>query len=210
MDTLNYIGERFGLDLGQQQMPIEIKGVGRDILPVLFKELGYTKGVEVGTFEGDYAEKLCQANPELHLCCVDPWTKYKGYTDIVKPLTISVAYEHAQAKLATYNCTLIREFSVDGAKQFPDGSLDFVYLDGNHRLPYVIEDLHAWIPKIRPGGIISGHDFKKLKGTTRIQVVEAVVAWTDAFHIRPWFVLGRTKTRPNEYRDKHRSFFWVV
>jgi predicted O-methyltransferase YrrM len=40
-----------------------------------------------------------------------------------------------------------------------DGSLDFVFIDADHHYPHVIEDIRDWFPKIRSGGLISGHDF---------------------------------------------------
>ena len=40
-----------------------------------------------------------------------------------------------------------------------DGSLDFVYLDADHKYALVRADLAAWYPKVRPGGVVSGHDY---------------------------------------------------
>jgi glycosyltransferase involved in cell wall biosynthesis len=42
---------------------------------------------------------------------------------------------------------------------FADESLDFVYIDGNHQLKYVVEDIVEWTKKIKKGGIIAGHDY---------------------------------------------------
>ena len=40
-----------------------------------------------------------------------------------------------------------------------DGTLDFVYLDAGHDYASVLEDLQAWAPKVRPGGMLAGHDY---------------------------------------------------
>jgi predicted O-methyltransferase YrrM len=45
------------------------------------------------------------------------------------------------------------------ARQFADNSLDFVYLDADHSVESVQEDIAAWFPKIRSGGLLAGHDF---------------------------------------------------
>ncbi|CAD7941137.1 unnamed protein product [Amoebophrya sp. A120] len=42
---------------------------------------------------------------------------------------------------------------------FPDGYFDFVYVDARHDYKGVKEDLELWLPKLRPNGIIAGHDF---------------------------------------------------
>ena len=44
------------------------------------------------------------------------------------------------------------------AKQVKDKSLDFVFIDADHRYPAVIKDLAAWVPKLKPGGVLCGHD----------------------------------------------------
>jgi hypothetical protein len=44
---------------------------------------------------------------------------------------------------------------VDG---YEDGSLDFVFLDDDHRAAHLIAELEAWYPKLAPGGVIAGHD----------------------------------------------------
>jgi len=40
-----------------------------------------------------------------------------------------------------------------------DASLDFCFIDGDHRYEAVKEDIIAWTPKLRKGGILSGHDY---------------------------------------------------
>lgn len=49
--------------------------------------------------------------------------------------------------------------SVDAAKAFPDGSLDFVFLDAAHDYESVKADIRAWAPKLKDGAILAGHDF---------------------------------------------------
>jgi predicted O-methyltransferase YrrM len=49
--------------------------------------------------------------------------------------------------------------SVDAASKFKDGSIDFLFLDADHRYSGVIRDLEAWFPKVKQGGIFAGHDY---------------------------------------------------
>lgn len=49
--------------------------------------------------------------------------------------------------------------SVDASKLYADASLDLVYLDGDHSYDGVRSDIDAWLPKVRSGGILAGHDF---------------------------------------------------
>ena len=36
--------------------------------------------------------------------------------------------------------------------------VDFVFVDADHSTEGVLRDLTAWAPKVRPGGLIVGHD----------------------------------------------------
>lgn len=57
------------------------------------------------------------------------------------------------------NIVKIRKTSLEAAKDFEDGSLDAVYIDAEHDEESVRADIRAWRPKIKRGGILSGHDF---------------------------------------------------
>ena len=49
--------------------------------------------------------------------------------------------------------------SVKAATKFKDNSIDFLFLDAGHEYEDIIEDMTAWYPKVKPGGIIAGHDY---------------------------------------------------
>ena len=51
--------------------------------------------------------------------------------------------------------------SVRAAKLFPDDSVAFCFIDGDHSYASVTADLHAWWPKVRAGGTIAGHDYRQ-------------------------------------------------
>jgi hypothetical protein len=48
--------------------------------------------------------------------------------------------------------------STEASALFPDESLDLVFIDGNHGYSHVKQDIRAWLPKVRPGGVLCGHD----------------------------------------------------
>ena len=57
--------------------------------------------------------------------------------------------------------------SIYAATRYADGSLDFIFLDADHTYEAVLKDLHAWIPKLKPGGHIAGHDYFNDPGVQR-------------------------------------------
>lgn len=54
---------------------------------------------------------------------------------------------------------ILRGISWEMAVHLPDEVLDMVYIDAGHTYECVANDLKAWIPKVKKGGIIAGHDY---------------------------------------------------
>ena len=54
---------------------------------------------------------------------------------------------------------VIPQDSVTAASNFYDESVEFVFIDANHSYESVKSDINAWLPKIKVGGILSGHDY---------------------------------------------------
>lgn len=206
-ETMDKIIRKFNL-FDIKSNPIEIPNFGRSDLTVLFKELGFKVGVEIGVEKGVYSEQICKNNPGVKLYCIDPWkysTEYRSHVtqDILDGFCI-----HTKNLLSRYNCEIIREFSSDAVKRFEDNSLDFIYDDGNHKEQYVLEDLTLWSKKVRIGGIISGHDYARIRGQGA-GVVHAVNKFTISNDINPWFILGLKDKIKGMIRDRSRSYMWV-
>jgi len=214
--TLEYIQKKFNLDPGGQ-LPIRIKTSRRTGFLELFKELGFKVGAEIGVADGRYSKFLCSKIKGLKLFCIDPWKAYGDYVeqhDEAGQVILTTNFEEAKKRLAPFNCEFIRKYSMDAVKDFKDESLDFVFIDGNHSFHYVINDIAEWSKKVRSGGIVAGHDFwtssEKMYSLAYVptrdeeirlcQVKDAVLGWTKANEIKPWFVV---------IGDKCPSWFWV-
>lgn len=154
----------------------------------MLRERGALRGVEVGTDHGQYAQQLCEGIPDLGLFCVDPWVAYTEGHDVKTQEDVNKIYEEAVERLRPYFCTLLRSTSMDAVSLFEDNSLDFVFVDGNHSYDYVLEDITEWYKKVKPGGIIAGHDYK-VDPVNDYGVIEAVEKFTTDNNISPWFVL---------------------
>lgn len=161
-----------------------------------FDELGFKKGAEVGVFTGYYSEVLCKAIPGLDLTCVDIWGEGKYRR----------AEEECLARLAPYGCKIIKNYSVEGAKEVEDDSLDFVYIDAAHDYENVKADIKAWAPKVRVGGIIAGDDFYDFP-SGKGGVMRAATEFTSHHH----YDLNLTKWNIEDpVRDDRMPSFWFV
>lgn len=158
--------------------------------PVLFAAHGLQVGAEIGVERGKNTARWLAALPELTLYCIDAWQYWPGYRDR-KASRHAGYYEEALARLAPFGerAVIIPEFSVEAAARFADASLDFVFMDACHEYAHVTADLEAWEPKVRPGGIVAGHDFyNRDLGYERVEVEAAVRAWVAEKGILEWFV----------------------
>ncbi len=101
---------------------------------------------------------------------------------------------------------------MEAVEDFADGSLDFVYIDGNHQFKYVADDICEWSRKVRRGGVISGHDYIFTNPRTQAgicHVIYVVNAYTQAYKINNWYLLGRKERLAEELRDRFRSWMWI-
>lgn len=167
----------------------------REGLAQLFAILGYKRGAEIGVHIAEYSEILLKYNPELELLCIDPWISCLGYPSTVKQIRY---YQEAAEKLKKYpNATIMRMLSLEAAQQIPDNSLDFVYIDALHDFDSVMLDIINWVPKVRPGGIVAGHDY-----ATNMQfgVIPAVEGYVRGHNVQTWYIT---------WVDRSPSWFWV-
>jgi len=219
MSTLDYIKHKYALRF-RQEMPIKLPISRRHGLLELMNELDFKVGAEIGVAGGLYSRTLLERVNGLKLYCVDPWAPYDGLIESRYPagntVKLNECFEKAKRRLKGKNAEIIRKTSMDAVKDFKDENLDFVFIDGNHTFEFAINDIAEWSKKVRPGGMIIGHDYwnsidMKDKDWSEItnrtermklcQAKDAVDAWTKANKIKPWFIV----TGDNGYP----SWFWV-
>ena len=114
-------------------------------------------GAEIGTFEGHHAREMFEKLDITKLYLIDPYEKYKS---TLSP-HLQKAKEESKRVLEEFKDKIVvmHERSVEAAKKIADDSLDFAYIDGIHTYEAVKVDIPAWYPKVKPGGIIGGHDY---------------------------------------------------
>jgi hypothetical protein len=118
------------------------------------------KGVEVGSFKGKFARTILE-KWEGVLYMVDPWYELEDYNDMSNIGLNQDAYLEAMRSINDFRdrAYMLRCLSKQAVDLFPDESLDFVYIDGNHEYSYVVQDIKLWYPKVKKGGIVAGHDY---------------------------------------------------
>jgi predicted O-methyltransferase YrrM len=129
--------------------------------------------VEIGSWKGRSTHAIASGTSGV-VTAVDTW---KGSSD-PRDLTHTMAkqedvFEEFKKNTSQFNgkIKVQRGTSLSVAKKVADKSLDWVFIDAGHTKDEVLADIEAWLPKVKKGGIISGHDYKE---DVWMGVVEAV------------------------------------
>lgn len=176
--------------------PIRVYHWAREHLIQAVSKNGLKFGAELGVREGYSAELWCKYNKELKLLCIDPWDFWEGHRDMDRHRHNPTQFlEEAKQRLSGYDCDFIRTKSGDYASQVKDGSLDFVYIDGDHGFDGTMLDLILWVPKVRIGGLIAGHAYKVHRYTG---VIDAVNVYTKNHLVKEWYITN----------EMDATYFW--
>ncbi len=193
--------------LNQKGQPYEIPDSSRENLPELFIQMNFKVGAEIGTYKGEFTEKFCKAG--MQMFAIDQWLTCPGTTQIRQ----DQIHEHAIKRLSAYpKCKIIHKTSMDALSDFEDNSLDFVYIDATHNFKDIAADIQEWTKKVKPGGIISGHDYffeERKTGKTIWDVSIVLKAYIECFKIPNWYLIGSQNPVPGEIRDKWLSWMFV-
>ena len=121
-----------------------------------------SKFVEVGSWKGKstayMAVEIANSGKDIEFYCIDTWegsVEHKGMEEL--PKLYDIFLENMKPVEEYYFPLKIP--SLNACKKFKDESLDFVFLDASHEYEDLKEDIKVWISKIKPGGILAGHDY---------------------------------------------------
>jgi len=120
--------------------------------------------VEIGVHRGRMSQTMVKALPQAQHWLIDPWRVTPEYS------RSRGSVYHAQAKCDAHrahvmamfadapNVHILRMTSTEAAQKVPDG-LDLVFIDANHDRKYVEQDIRTWLPKVKRGALLCGHDY---------------------------------------------------
>jgi uncharacterized Rossmann fold enzyme len=125
-------------------------------------------GAEIGVFAADLSERLL-ARDDMNLIMVDSWAvgnaEYSDSGDFHASLTQEQQDMYCdmatnRTEFAKERREVIRKPSTEAANAINDASLDFVFIDADHSYNGCKNDIYAWYPKVKDGGLFSGHDYE--------------------------------------------------
>jgi hypothetical protein len=150
---------------------------------------------EMGVDSGDFSQKILDITRPRHLHLIDVW----GTPRYGEP-----KFDHVQTRFRPEvekgRVSIHRGPSVEMLATFPDGSLDWAYIDTTHAYELTCQELALSQRKVRRGGIIAGHDYTP--GNVRKALAYGVVQAVHEFCVREnWEMLYLTHES-----DRYLSF----
>ncbi len=124
---------------------------------------------EVGSWKGDFSQKILEATQPQQLTLIDPYKFFGEYEnawyggqaggqqkmdDIFNAVNTRFAPEMEQGRLR-----ILRMNSDQGINELENASMDWIYVDGNHTYEFVKTDLELSWNKIKTNGYLTGDDY---------------------------------------------------
>ena len=135
---------------------------------------------EVGVFQGQNFCRMIEHSPKLAVA-VDAWIDdgVVARNDAAF-LQTRLDEQHNNVKLLAEKfpfIKVVRKYSEEAAKDFPDEYFDFVYIDADHSYEGCKTDLEVWYPKVKKGKIFAGDDYSHYHAPmtgVKFEVIKAV------------------------------------
>lgn len=162
---------------------------------------------ELGVWRGEFSRFCLETLEPRSLTLVDAWSEasyspaadgapqMQGFRERIRTYfggdpaaALEAAYRHVVESFRyDTRVTVVRAETWEAAKAFPDGTLDVIYLDANHRHEHVLGDMYAWFPKLRKGGLFFCNDFYEAADSRNqnFGVISAYATFAKRFRSHP-------------------------
>ena len=122
---------------------------------------------EIGVWKGEFSQLILESTEPRELHLIDPWAfrpeypdRMYGGTAATQQADMERIYESVvECFSGKANVVIHRKDSIVALSEFPDGYLDWLYIDGDHSYESVLEDLRLAQKKVKERGIIAGDDY---------------------------------------------------
>jgi len=133
---------------------------------------------EIGVFKGGLLTMILRDPCSLYIreyWAIDQWKVWSEHSpDMKQDWWDGCHRKVCQYSPWFYQLKILRLTSLEAAKIFWPEFFDMVYIDANHGYQFVVNDIKAWLPLIKKGGIIAGHDYDPTHPRAKSEVKEAV------------------------------------
>jgi len=129
------------------------------------KENNVKKFAEIGVWKAKFCKRVLESTGDQieEYWAIDPWDINLAFSQVERrrtPLKWFQMHYHCCSQMMYFpQLKVVKMTSEQACEIFPDGYFDMVYIDTVHTFDHVWADIEYWLPKVRKGGIIGGHDY---------------------------------------------------
>ena len=195
------LGSKLSSDFGQMMWDVELGWLFAQMYNIDDNPIV----VELGSYQGTSSVILASGLKAFKgglgkLYCIDPWEdvgniKCSYYNEWLANITkfdlmeIVIAY---------------KEKGADASRRFADKSIDFLFIDSNKIYQDKLDELNAYLPKMKNNGIMCGHDWD---GYEPVQAAISKFVFDNKFNIvfpvgNIWWILHRNHKMPELPEDE--------
>ncbi|SFT41874.1 Methyltransferase domain-containing protein [Algoriphagus locisalis] len=144
---------------------------------------------ELGVAHGDFSRKILEINKPSKLHLVDVWQSERYPEKLFHEVSQKFQKEKEEGKVV-----INRGLSTEVVDQFPDAYFDWIYIDTAHTYLVTKAELESYLPKMKVGGVIAGHDFivGEIDVPWKYGVIEAVYEFCEKYN---WEIIYLTMER---------------
>lgn len=132
-----------------------------DLLLTL-KDLLPNKGlkmIEIGSYMGESTMLFASTHIFDTIFSIDPHEGSEEFNEMNGYDWDFIKNEYVLNTRFFNNIVHLKDYSYNVSDRFKDNSIDFIYIDGNHSYESLKKDFELFLPKLKKGGIIAGHDY---------------------------------------------------
>ena len=143
-----------------------------------------SKMIEIGSYMGESTMLFASTGIFQEIHAIEPFEGKEKFSDDFGYEWEQIGKEFEKNTRIFDDDEIINlhlDYSYNVHERFEDGTFNFVYIDGDHSYDGVKRDIELYLPKIKEGGIIGGHDYNKKEW-------EGVVKAVNEYFTEPDFV----------------------
>lgn len=146
----------------------------------------HTEMIEIGSYMGESTMMFASVNLFDKIHAIEPFEGEEEFNDLFDYGWEEVKNEYLLNTRYWDNIQLWEDYSYNVVDEFKESSVDFIYVDGSHEYEDVKRDLELYLPKVKPGGFIAGHDYMEYFDGVQKAVFEVVGEPEKIFRDYSW------------------------
>ena len=154
--------QRFNTPIEWNKNDVNITILGLFELILNLPRTKYQRMIEIGSYMGESTMLFASSQIFTEIHTIDPHHGEEEFNELFGYDWDFIKREFKTNTRFFDNIIHHEDYSYNVVNNFKDNDYDFIYIDGSHTYESVKRDLELYLPKLKKGGIIGGHDYSQI------------------------------------------------